>query len=45
MKRNVLFSRVEQFRDLKLRKPDAVILGAELNLAFAVFGRVEDEHL
>ena len=40
---DILLGGIEEFRHLKLRQPNGLILGAELDLAPAVFRGVEDE--
>ena len=43
MQGNVLLGGIEEFRHFKLRQPNGLILGAELDLAPAVFRGVENE--
>lgn len=41
---NVILCRLKKLRYFQLREPDGFVFGTELNLAFAVFGCVKDEH-
>lgn len=41
---DIVVTDVEQLGHLALAEPDGLMLGTQLDLAFAVFGGVEDQH-
>jgi hypothetical protein len=43
MQADIVRTHIEQLRHLPLGKPNGLVFGSQLDLAFAVFGGVEDQ--